>query len=66
MSLRNILLCHRRHFSGFIDTAETISAVSITLLKSFQRCQLHCGNHFSGVNDTAEIVSAVSMTLLKF
>jgi hypothetical protein len=54
------------HFAITVnDTAETVSAVSNTLLKSFQRCQLHRGNHFSGVNDTAEIVSAASMTPLK-
>jgi hypothetical protein len=53
-------------FSGVIDTAETVSVVSIIPLKRFQWFQLHRGNHFSGVNDTAEIVSAASITPLKF
>jgi hypothetical protein len=43
-----------------------ISEVSMTPLKSFQRCQWHHWNRFSGVNDTTKIVSAVSMTPLKF
>jgi hypothetical protein len=52
-------------FNGDIATAETISVVSMTLLKLFQRCQWHCGNRFSEVNDTADIVLAVSLTPLK-
>jgi hypothetical protein len=46
--------------------ATLISAVSLTLLKSFQRCQCRRRNRFSSVNDTAEIVSAVLLTPLKF
>jgi hypothetical protein len=47
---------HRwNNFRGVIDTPETISAVSLTLLKWFQRCQWHCWNDLHGVNDTAEI-----------
>jgi hypothetical protein len=57
--------CHI-NFSSVIDTAEIVSAVSMTPLKSFQRCQCHRGNRFSGVNAITEIVSAVSLTPLKF
>jgi hypothetical protein len=32
-----------------------ISAVSLTPLKPFQWCQLHCWNRFNGVSDTSEI-----------
>jgi hypothetical protein len=51
-----------QQFSGVIDTAEIVSAVSLTPR-----------NRFSGVNDTVEIahliiraISAVSLTPLKF
>jgi hypothetical protein len=64
-----------RHYSSFLgvnDTVETISAVSMTPLKPFHRCQWHRWNRFSGVIDTAETldliliaVSAVSLTPLK-
>jgi hypothetical protein len=38
----------------FFTLLSLISAVSMTPLKPFQRCQWHRGNSFSGVNDTAE------------
>jgi hypothetical protein len=53
-------------YEFFHSAITVISAVSMTLLKSFQRCQWHCGNCFSVVNDTAELVSGVSLTPLKF
>jgi hypothetical protein len=64
-----------RHYSSFScvsETAETVSVVSMTPLKTFPRCHWHLGNFrpdphscFRGVIDTAETVSAVSMTPLK-
>jgi hypothetical protein len=50
--------CHwhcGNRFSSVNDTAETVSAVSLTPRKLFQWCQCHQWNGFSGVIDTAEI-----------
>jgi hypothetical protein len=64
---------HRwNRFRGVNDTAETVSAVSMTPLKLFPRCHWHRWNFrpdphscFLGVIDTVETASAVSMTPLK-
>jgi hypothetical protein len=66
--------CHS-HFCGVNDTAETITAVSMTPLKSllwrsdkFYRDindQIFFGSNFSGINETAETIFGVSLTPLK-
>jgi hypothetical protein len=39
-SLRHFSFYHHRDFSGVIDTTEIVSVVSLTQLKSFQRCHI--------------------------
>jgi hypothetical protein len=61
-SVKRFQRCHWHCWNNFcsvIDTAETISAVSLTPLKRFQ------WNDFSGFIDTAETISAVSIIPLK-
>ena len=50
--------------SGIIDTADSSSAVSLTLQSQTQRYHWHYWFKLSGIIDTAESNSTVSLTLL--
>jgi hypothetical protein len=47
------------NFSSVNDTAETISAVSLTHAETISAVSMTLPNDFRGVNDTAETISAV-------